>query len=50
MAKKAGTGIGEALRLHKSKKGTSIGGGAVKLGSMNKHQRRSFKEYKGQGR
>lgn len=31
-------------------KGTSIGNGKLKTSSMNKHKRRSFKKYKGQGR
>ena len=50
MAKKIGITSGEALQLNKGKKGTSIGNGALKIGSMNKHKRRSFKEYRGQGR
>jgi len=49
MAKKAADAA-EAIRLHKSKKGTSIGNGAIKLASMNKHQKRNFKPYRGQGR
>ena len=31
-------------------KGTSIGNGALKLSSMNKSKKRSFKLYRGQGR
>lgn len=31
-------------------KGTSIGNGALKTASMNKHKKRSFKAYRGQGR
>jgi len=31
-------------------KGTSQGLGNIKLSSMNKHKKRSFKKYKGQGR
>lgn len=31
-------------------KGTSIGNGALKMASMNKHKKRSFKAYRGQGR
>ena len=31
-------------------KGTSIGNGAIKLSSMNKHKKRSYKPYRGQGR
>jgi len=40
----------EPLKLHLGKKGTSIGDGAIKLASMNKHKKRSFKFYRGQGR
>jgi hypothetical protein len=40
----------QALRLHKAKKGTSIGNGEIKLASMNKHQKRNYKPYRGQGR
>ena len=31
-------------------KRTSIGNGKVKMSSMNKHKRRSWKKYKGQGK
>ena len=31
-------------------KRTSIGGGRVKMSSMNKHKRRSFKAYNSQGK
>ena len=31
-------------------KGTSIGNGAIKLSSMNKSKKRSYKAYRGQGR
>ena len=31
-------------------KGTSIGDGRLKINSMNKHKRRSFKRYNRQGR
>ena len=50
MAKKTGMSSSEAVQLNKGKKGTSIGNGALKINSMNKHKRRSFKEYRGQGR
>ena len=50
MAKKSGMDSAEAIRLNRSVKGTSIGNGAFKINSMNKHKRRSFKEYRGQGR
>ena len=32
------------------KKGTSIGRGAVKLQTMNKGKKRSYKKYRGQGK
>jgi len=41
---------GESLRLHKAKKLTKIGNGLQKLSSMSKHEKRSFKPYRGQGR
>lgn len=31
-------------------KGTSIGRGKLKTSSMNKHKRKSFKKYRGQGK
>lgn len=31
-------------------KGTSQGLGNIKMASMNKHKKRSFKKYRGQGR
>ena len=34
---------------HVSKK-TTIGGGRISWSTMNKHKRRNFKEYRGQGR
>jgi len=33
-----------------TKKRTSIGRGKVKMASMNKHKKRSFKKYRRQGR
>ena len=50
MAKKTGITSGEALQLNKGVKGTSIGNGAFKIGSLNKHKRRNFKAYRGQGK
>ena len=50
MAKKSGISSSEAIKLNKGVKGTSIGDGAFKINSMNKHKRRSFKEYRGQGK
>lgn len=32
------------------RKRTSIGRGKLKMSSMNKHKRRTYKAYKGQGR
>lgn len=34
----------------KHDKGTSIGRGNIKLSSMNKHKRRGYKKYRGQGK
>lgn len=36
--------------LEPTKKGTSIGGGLIKLQTMNKSKKRSYKKYRGQGR
>ena len=38
----------EEREVHK--KGTSIGNGRIKKASMNKHKKRSYKKYQGQGR
>lgn len=38
----------EEREVHK--KGTSIGHGRIKKASMNKHKKRSYKKYHGQGR
>jgi hypothetical protein len=35
--------------LEPTKKATSIGRGLIKTSSMNKHKRRSYKKYRGQG-
>lgn len=35
------------VRVHKH---TSIGGGILKVSSMNKSRKRSYKKYRGQGR
>ena len=32
------------------RKSTSIGRGRIKFSTMNKHKKRSFKKYRGQGR
>jgi hypothetical protein len=47
MAKAA---IGGSKIIEKTHKRTSQGGLKVKKSSMNKHKKRSFKKYKGQGR
>jgi hypothetical protein len=31
-------------------KKTTIGGGRISMATMNKHKRRNFKKYRGQGR
>jgi hypothetical protein len=38
------------LKIEPTIKRTSIGGGKIKTSSMNKHKRRCFKKYRGQGR
>lgn len=35
---------------HANGKGTSIGNGMLSRSTMNKHKKRSFKKYRGQGR
>ena len=50
MAKKKGNVFGTVVVYEKKHKRTSIGGGRVKMSSMNKHKRRSYKKYKGQGK
>jgi hypothetical protein len=39
----------EKVARIKNNKGTSQGIGNIKSSSMNKHKKRSFKKYKGQG-
>ena len=39
----------EQVKIEPVIKGTSIGRGTTKLSSMNKHKRRSYKPYRGQG-
>tara|TARA_R100000935_G_C2709140_1_gene113354 strand:+ start:419 stop:556 length:138 start_codon:yes stop_codon:yes gene_type:complete len=36
--------------LEHKPKGTTIGNGRMKMSAMNKHKRRSYKKYRGQGR
>ena len=49
MAKKKGL-YGVRIVYEKKFKGTSIGRNPKKVSSMNKHKRRTWKKYKGQGR
>ena len=49
MAKKKGL-YGVVVVYEKTSKGTSIGRNPKKVSSMNKHKRRSWKKYRGQGR
>lgn len=48
MASKASTGV--AWKPEPVVKGTSIGRGTIKMASMNKHKKRSYKPYRGQGK
>jgi triosephosphate isomerase len=50
MAKSVKTGNTKKVLNDTACKGTSIGRGAIKLSSMNKHARRSYKKYRGQGK
>ena len=50
MAKKKGNVFGTVVFYEKKHKRTSIGGGRVKMSSMNKHNRRSYKKYNRGGR
>ena len=50
MAKKKGNVFGTVVVYEKKHKRTSIGGGRVKTSTMNKHKRKSYKKYKGQGK
>ena len=50
MPKKRGNVFGTVVVYEKKHKRTSIGGGRVKMSSMNKHKRRSYKKCNQQGR
>jgi len=50
MAKTKGNVYGAVVLYEKKHKRTTIGGGRVKTSSMNKHKRKSYKKYKGQGK
>ena len=41
--------MGQASTIEHVKKRTTIGRGRLKMSSMNKHKRRSYKPYNGQG-
>jgi len=47
MAKKVGIGV--VFAPEPVNKGTSIGRRNIKMSSMNKHKKASFKKYRGQG-
>jgi len=50
MAKARGGGTGKKTINDVHRKGTSIGRGKIKFSTMNKHKKRSFKRYRGQGK
>lgn len=50
MAKAVKTGNTKRVLNDTACKGTSIGRGMIKLSSMNKHTKRSYKKYRGQGK
>lgn len=47
MVRKAQTSITSIMSIPKK---TTIGGGKLGMSTFNKHKRRSYKRYKGQGR
>jgi len=47
MGRKTQTSATNILSMPKK---TTIGGGKIKTSSLNKHKRRSYKKYRGQGR
>lgn len=48
MARSGGTGKKTINDVHR--KGTSIGRGKIKFSTMNKHKKRNYKRYRGQGK
>lgn len=42
--------VGQPIRPEPTIKSTSIGNGMIKMSSMNKHKKRGYKKYRGQGR
>jgi hypothetical protein len=49
MAKKTNTMSNSALLIHIPKR-TTIGDGRIRMSSLNKSKRRSYKAYRGQGK
>jgi len=49
MAKKTNTMSNSALLVHVPKR-TTIGDGRVRMSSLNKSKKRSYKKYRGQGK
>ena len=49
MAKRKGNVFGQTVVYERTYKGTSLGRRPI-TGTMNKHKRKSWKKYKGQGR
>lgn len=50
MARQIKGGNAKVILNANSVKGTSIGRGRIKTSSMNKHKRRGYKKYRGQGK
>lgn len=50
MAKQIKSGNTKNVLNANASKGTSIGNGKIKLSSMNKSKRASYKKYRGQGK
>lgn len=50
MAKQVKSGNSKKILNANSVKGTSIGRGRIKTSSMNKHKRKDYKKYRGQGK
>ena len=42
--------VGKITLNDTHRKGTSIGAGKIKFSTMNKHKKRSYKKYRGQGK
>jgi hypothetical protein len=50
MARQSKGGNAKTVLNANAVKGTSIGHGRIKTSSMNKHKRRGYKKYRGQGK